>query len=66
MATDADRQTKTDEIVAKLEELKTLADEALALDMVPQMPVGRCTLRLDQIVPEDFRNYLERTFEPTP
>jgi len=65
VATDAERQLKTDEIVTALEELKTLADEAIALDMIPQMPVGRCTLRLDEIVPEDFRNYLDKTFEPT-
>lgn len=66
MATDIERQANTDAIIIKLDELKALADAAIALDMVPQMPVGDCTLRLDEIVSADFRNYLKLTFEPTP
>ena len=66
MATDVQRQTKTDEIYAALGALKTLADEAIALDMIPQMPVGNCTIRLDEIDPDEFRDYLDKTFEATP
>jgi len=65
MATDAERQTLTDEIEAKLDELKALGDEALTLDAIAQLPIGDCTARLDQIVPSDFRLYVQKSFEPS-
>jgi len=65
MATDAERQALTDEIEAKLDELKALGDEALTLDAIAQLPIGDCTARLDQIVPSDFRLYVQKSFEPS-
>jgi len=66
MATDVERQLKTDEIYDKLVELKALADEALVMDLVAQLPVGSCTMRLDEINPDDMRTYLDKTFENAP
>lgn len=63
MATDVQRQAKTDEIYDKLVELKALADEAIAMDLVAQLPVGRCTLRLDEMNPDDLKTYLSKIFE---
>jgi hypothetical protein len=66
MATDIERQAKTDEIVEALTTLKALADEAVAMDMKPQINVGGKNVELDLINPADLRTYLNKTFEPTP
>jgi hypothetical protein len=66
MATDTERQAKTDEIVDQLEILKTLADEAFAMDMIAQLNVDGKNFRLDLINPQELKTYLDKTFEPTP
>lgn len=66
MATDVERQAKTDEIVDTLTTLKALADEAVAMDMKPQINVGGVNVELDLINPADLKTYLNKTFEPTP
>ncbi len=66
MATDIERQAKTDELVDALEVVKALADEVLAMDMKAQLLVDGKNFQLDLIDPSELKTYLDKTFEPTP
>ena len=66
MATDIERQAKTDEISDTLEALKVLVDEATAMSMKSQITVEGKNVDLTQLDPTNLRTYLDKTFEATP
>jgi len=66
MANDTDRQTLTDQMSAALQTVKDVADQGTAIDLKFQLQVGRCTIDLADVNPDELQAFLNKEFEPTP